>query len=342
MKSITKISLAIVLPVMMLGATSCLNDEPLVDWDEIKDHYVIELADSDHAQYSNNAEQGDVAEFMIIVNYTASYASEVTDNIEVQLEVDLDTIAKINAGLAASAEPFQPFPASSYENLRLSSTIEAGTKRDTIYLEVEVDDQFEVGKSYILPLKIAGATDGYLISGNFNYLDLEINMAEPAINLKVPAAGDEKNPNIKEGVKPGDPLTFKVELAVDYPAIINEPLAVNLLSDLGRIAILNASLAEGETGYETLTSSTVANYFTVTPSIAVKEGEDPEFQPTSVTIEAGKMKYEIEVEVNTSAMQLGKKYVLPIEIDSVPEYYTTGSSSLLYLEVHMAAAETAE
>ena len=113
MKSITKISLAIVLPVMMLGATSCLNDEPLVDWDEIKDHYVIELADSDHAQYSNNAEQGDVAEFMIIVNYTASYASEVTDNIEVQLEVDLDTIAKINAGLAASAEPFQPFPASS-------------------------------------------------------------------------------------------------------------------------------------------------------------------------------------------------------------------------------------
>ena len=80
MKPISKIILTIALPVLMLGTTSCLDDEPLIDWSVIEP--VIELADSDHAQYANNMERGDVAEFMIIVNYTASYASDVKENIE--------------------------------------------------------------------------------------------------------------------------------------------------------------------------------------------------------------------------------------------------------------------
>ena len=90
----------------MLGTTSCLNDEPIIDWSVIEP--VIEIADNDHAQYSNNTQQGDEVEFEIIVNYTASYASDVTEPIEVELEVDLDTIAQINAGLAASEQPFEP------------------------------------------------------------------------------------------------------------------------------------------------------------------------------------------------------------------------------------------
>lgn len=132
MKSITKILLIPALPAAMFAATSCLNDEPLIDWDEVKDHYVIELADNDHAQAENNMEQGDVAEFMIIVNYTASYAHEVTEDIHVTLGVDLDTIQKINAGLTASEQPFEPFPAESYAGLQTEVTIPAGCKKDTL------------------------------------------------------------------------------------------------------------------------------------------------------------------------------------------------------------------
>lgn len=126
MKPISKVTLPLVMSAFMLGATSCLNDEPLIDWSVIEP--VIELADSDHAQYENNMQRGDVAEFMIIVNYTESYASDVTETIEVQLEVDLDTIAVINAGLSASEQPFEAFPTASYEDLRLNATIPPGQR----------------------------------------------------------------------------------------------------------------------------------------------------------------------------------------------------------------------
>lgn len=363
MKSITKILLSIALPVVMLGTTSCLNDEPLVDWDQIKDHYVIELADSDHAQYSNNTQQGDEADFMIIVNYTASYASEVTEPIEVQLEVDLDTIAKINAGLAASEEPFLPFPPASYADLRLNSTIPVGEKRDTIYLNVDVDETFEVGRSYILPLKIAGASDGYLISGNFNYLNLEINMAEPEVGI----ASAAKDTNAVRNVKPGDPVSFDIELAIDYPVTINQDVVADLLIDPERVVILSASLPEDSTKYELLSSADIPTYFTVDPAIAIKEyvpaanageaglmaegdeggdGEEDtsdQVKTTPVTIKTGTMKTAITVTANTSVMQPGKRYVLPIEIhDIATDYFIAGSDNIIYLEVFMAPEETKE
>lgn len=343
MKSITKILLSIALPVVMLGTTSCLNDDPLVDWSQIKDHYVIELADSDHAQYSNNTQQGDEADFMIIVNYTASYASEVTEPIEVQLEVDLDTIAKINAGLAESEQPFLPFPEASYADLRLSSTIPAGEKRDTIYLTVDVDETFEVGRSYILPIRIAGASDGYLISGNFDYLNLEINMAEPEVNLNVLPAGEgDATPGVRNDVVPGDEVIFNVDLSIDYPVTINNDVDATLSIDPSRVAILNASMTDGETPYQLLSSDEVAAYFEVSPAIDVVPydpdgGESSEtVDGTVLRIEKGTMKTGIEIKAKTEAMQPGMRYILPLQIDAVSENYTIGSSSLVYLEVNMA------
>lgn len=364
MKSITKILLSIALPVVMLGTTSCLNDEPLVDWDQIKDHYVIELADSDHAQYSNNTQQGDEAEFMIIVNYTASYASEVTEPIEVQLEVDMDTIAKINESrIKRGEDPCSIFPAASYADLRLNSTIPAGEKRDTIYLNVDVDETFEVGRSYVLPLKIAGASDGYLISGNFNYLDLEINMAEPEVGI----ASAAKDANAVRNVKPGDPVSFDIELAIDYPVTINQDVVADLLIDPERVVILSASLPDDSTKYELLSSADIPTYFTVDPAISIKEyvpaasvgeagltaegdeggdGEEDtsdQVKTTPVTIKTGTMKTAITVTANTSVMQPGKRYVLPIEIhDIATDYFIAGSDNIIYLEVFMAPEETKE
>lgn len=322
MKSITKTILTLALPAVMLGATSCLNDKPIIDWSVIEP--VIEIADNDHAQYSNNTQQGDEVEFEIIVNYTASYASDVTEPIEVELEVDLDTIAQINAGLAASEQPFEPFPEASYADLRLHSTIPAGCKRDTIYLRFTVDESFKVGRSYILPIKIAGASDGYIISGNFNHIELEVNMSEPEIGLAA-------DPSALYDVNVGDPVTFNVDLAVNYPVTINEEVEAALFIDPSRIAILNASSAADDP-YVELSAEEIAEYFTVTPGIGVL----PDGQSTAVKIEAGTMKTTLTVEANTSLMQPGARYVLPIEIDYVSDYYTIGSGSVVYLEINMA------
>ena len=315
MKPISKIILTIALPVLMLGTTSCLDDEPLIDWSVIEP--VIELADSDHAQYANNMERGDVAEFMIIVNYTASYASDVKENIEVQLEVDLDTIPKINASLAASEVPFEAFPAASYENLRLNATIPAGT--------------------------IAGASDGYIISGNFDHLELEINMAEPEVGLNVlPAGEDDETPGIRNDVVPGDEVIFDVELGISYPQTIGDETVVAGLSiDPLRIAILNASMDESETPYQLLSSDEIATYFTLTPGIAVVP-YDPEteeggtVESTELSIAPGTMKTAIKIKANTDVMQPGMRYVLPLQIDYVSDYFAPGSGNLIYLEVNMA------
>lgn len=342
MKSITKVILTLALPAVMLGATSCLNDEPIIDWSVIEP--VIELADSDHAQYQNNMERGDVAEFMIIVNYTASYASDVKENIEVQLEVDLDTIPKINASLAASEVPFEAFPAASYENLRLNATIPAGTKRDTIYLNVDINDDFKVGRSYILPLRIAGASDGYIISGNFDHLELEINMAEPEVGLDIlPAGEDDETPGIRYDVVPGDEVIFDVELGIDYPLTIsNEDVEVALSIDPSRVAILNASMTDGGAPYQLLSSDEIATYFEVSPAIAVLPydpdgGESSEtVSSTVLKIEKGTMKTGIEIKAKTDAMQPGMRYILPLQIDGVSDFYAVGSGNLIYLEVNMA------
>ena len=341
MKPISKIILTIALPVLMLGTTSCLDDEPLIDWSVIEP--VIELADSDQAQYANNMERGDVAEFMIIVNYTASYASDVKENIEVQLEVDLDTIPKINASLAASEVPFEAFPAASYENLRLNATIPAGTKRDTIYLNVDINEDFKVGRAYILPLRIAGASDGYIISGNFDHLELEINMAEPEVGLNVlPAGEDDETPGIRNDVVPGDEVIFDVELGISYPQTIGDETVVAGLSiDPLRIAILNASMDESETPYQLLSSDEIATYFTLAPGIAVVP-YDPEteeggtVESTELSIAPGTMKTAIEIKANTDVMQPGMRYVLPLQIDYVSDYFAPGSGNLIYLEVNMA------
>lgn len=342
MKSIIKVILTCALSAVILGVTSCLNDDPIIDWSVIKP--VIELADNDHTQYANNMQRGDVAEFKIIVNYTASYASDVKENIEVQLEVDLDTIAKINANLAASEQPFEPFPVASYENLILKTTIPAGSKRDTIYLEVDINDDFKVGRSYILPLKIAGASDGYIISGNFNYLDLEINMAEPEVDLSVlPAKEGDVTPSIRNDVNVGEEVIFNVQLGIDYPVTISdEDVEVGLSIDPSRVAILNASMTESDIPFQLLSSEEIPLYFEVTPDIAVlpydPDGGDVSGteQQTVLKIEKGKMKTDIKVKANTSIMQPGLRYILPLQIDNVSDHYTTGSNNLIYLEVNMA------
>ena len=189
--------------------------------------------------------------------------------------------------------------------LQTGVTIPAGCKKDTVFLNVDLNEDFKVGMAYILLVKIKGASDGYLISGNFGHLELERNMAGPQVGLKVVSEDkDDTEPNVRRNVRQGDEVIFDIELSVDYNVTIQEPETAGLFIDPSRVVILDAS---SDKDYEILSSEDISKYFTVTPT----------------------------VKANTSIMELGKNYILPIEIDHVTEHYAIGSGNLIYLEVNM-------
>lgn len=175
MKSIHKTILAFALPALMFGATSCLNDEPLIDWSQLG--VVVELPYTSHNQVKNNVSQDTVVTFELMVNYTIDYADKVTEDIPVGLAVNADMVEEFNSGLAASEQPCEIFPEGSY-TLPSQLVIAAGTKKTAVDFDINVTSAFEPGHRYLLPVVISGVPDDYIISGNFGHLYLEINMAE--------------------------------------------------------------------------------------------------------------------------------------------------------------------
>lgn len=175
MKSIHKIILAFAVPALMLCATSCLDDDPLIDWSQLG--VVVELPYTSHSQVKNNVAQGTVVTFELMVNYTIDYADKVTEDIPVGLAVDQDMVTEFNSSLAASEQQCEIFPAGSYD-LPSQLVIAAGTKKTAVDFNVTVDSRFEPGHRYLLPVVISSVPDSYIISGNFGHLYLEINMAD--------------------------------------------------------------------------------------------------------------------------------------------------------------------
>ena len=59
-------------------------------------------------------------------------------------------------------------------------------------------------------------------------------------------------------------------------------------------------------------------------------------ESTELSIAPGTMKTAIKIKANTDVMQPGMRYVLPLQIDYVSDYFAPGSGNLIYLEVNMA------
>ena len=60
--------------------------------------------------------------------------------------------------------------------------------------------------------------------------------------------------------------------------------------------------------------------------------------PTTVTIKAGEREASYDVPVNTSSLEPGQKYIIPVKITNVPAPYTiSGNFGHLYLRVDMRA-----
>lgn len=133
-------------------ATSCLDDEYLVDWDDIKP--VIELPYSRH-YVAKTVNQGTAAEFDLMVNYTIADWRNQNDEISVGLKVDETQVGS-----------YTLLPASAYT---LPSTLEIHKQTQLTTHKLTVDtSNLEVGQTYALPVVISSVSSGYTVSGNFN------------------------------------------------------------------------------------------------------------------------------------------------------------------------------
>ena len=167
------------LGVTALSATSCLNDTPLINWEDLgvvvelpyKSHYLLYKS---HYLLSTNVTPGQEVSFDIKVNYTIDYASKVTEDIPVNLAVDPDMVDEYNATLPASAQKYKIFPEGTYE-LPTTITIKKGTQLAEQTMTVNTSDLVP-GEYYILPVVISGVPEGYIASGNFGHLYLRIQM----------------------------------------------------------------------------------------------------------------------------------------------------------------------
>ena len=173
MKTINKLISGLCFMALLLTSTSCLNDDPFVDWDNLGG--VIELPYKSHYYNLSRVTPDENKTFPLMVNYTVAYASSNTEDIAVQLGVDESMVATYNASLAASAKKYVLLPASAYS---LPST--AVIKKGTQYWEEDMTintSSLTRGVYYLLPIKIIGAPEGYTVSGNFGHVYLRVQMA---------------------------------------------------------------------------------------------------------------------------------------------------------------------
>ena len=170
MKTIRKFMISVMAGTAALCATSCLEDTPLVDWDDLG--VVIELPYNSHYLAAQEVEPGETLTFDLMVNYTVSEVSMVTEDIPVTLDVDLSMVDEYNK---TSTTQYECFPEGTYD-FPLTLTIKKGSRLAEQTMTVNVGDEFEPGHAYMLPLVIANVPEGYIASGNFGHLYLRILM----------------------------------------------------------------------------------------------------------------------------------------------------------------------
>lgn len=152
---------ALILTVLTaLSTTSCLDDEYLVDWDDIK--AVIELPYTRH-YVNQTVNQGNDATFDLMVNYTIANWRNQNDEISVGLKVDADQVGD-----------YVLLPASTY-TLPATLEIHKQTQLTTHKLTVNTSG-LEKGKTYALPVVISNVPSGYTISGNFNLVVFRVTV----------------------------------------------------------------------------------------------------------------------------------------------------------------------
>lgn len=143
----------LIMLVMIFALTSCLKDDPIDDFSNVRP--VIELPYASSHGSSQTSKNGQNVTFKLMVNYTIADWRNQNDDIIVGLDIDENRKGSN-----------QLLPASAY-SLPGTMTIAKQTQLTTVDFVVKV-----VGLApgrYTLPIVIRSVPAGYTISGNFNY-----------------------------------------------------------------------------------------------------------------------------------------------------------------------------
>ncbi len=156
--------------IIMSFSTSCLKDEPLFNWDDMKS--VVELPYKNHYLRASSVTPAKNVQFELLVNYTVPYKEDNTEDISVTLDVRPDMLADYNTSLGASGT-YIILPSSTYTIPSL--VIKAGTRLSSSIFEINTSS-LQAGKKYLLPIVIKSVSGGKIISGNFGHLYLRVDM----------------------------------------------------------------------------------------------------------------------------------------------------------------------
>jgi hypothetical protein len=161
--------LSLLLLVSVVGLTSCLKDDVNMDPDETPN--VIEIfqeipmpttspSGSVHPLYTVSFNVVPSVDYAVHVNYSGP--DNAPEDIQVTLAVDPQAMTDYNDDQDAH---FELMPANVYDVDTWTVTIPAGQKMATLNFQF-FTDQFDLSKSYALPLKIVSVSSG-TISGNY-------------------------------------------------------------------------------------------------------------------------------------------------------------------------------
>lgn len=159
--------------------SSCLKDEPTWDWSKIQGWGVVELPYKAHWQRKTQVVPPTPVEFDLMLNYTIPDKKDMKEDIVVTLSVaatqaELDRFNKAMGLKGASA--YQLLPAGSY-TVPTTLTIPKGTQLIDFKVQVTTSGLDPAnGKFYLIPVKIESASNNHIVSGNFGYLDLRIDL----------------------------------------------------------------------------------------------------------------------------------------------------------------------
>ncbi|OAV68495.1 hypothetical protein Barb4_02058 [Bacteroidales bacterium Barb4] len=154
----------------LLSFTSCLNDDPLVDWDAMIP--VIELPYNSHNVSKTKVTPDENVTFDLLINYTIPDKKDSKTEIPVGLSVNEAGVETYN-----NANPnagYELLPSSAY-TLPAVVVIAPGTQLVEFPLEVNTS-QLEPKKKYLLPVVISSVPSGYTVSGNFGHVYLRVDM----------------------------------------------------------------------------------------------------------------------------------------------------------------------
>jgi len=153
----------VILFLAAIALSSCLKDKPNTDFSNLGPA-VVELPWSGLQYFGLDAVTA--PDDTIHKSFGVNIASKSPLSTDTKYTVAVDN-SLLTAYVAAHPNiDYLPMPAGSYALSKTSGTIKAGTRLDSVGVTF-YKNQLDPSKSYMLPVKLASATNG-ILSGNFN------------------------------------------------------------------------------------------------------------------------------------------------------------------------------